>query len=240
MPADIAPAKTWPGVVYAVLIIASWAALHVYGVFFLSLSAVPIWVIVGIVLLQVWLYAGMFIVAHDTMHGSFLPGRPKLNAVIGQIILTVYAGFNWKYMRKAHHRHHDTPGTADDPDFNADGPTAFWAWYYKWFRTYFGWKQFAFLFVVSMTYQFVLKAALPNILVFWALPAIASSLQLFYFGTYLPHRHAEAFPDAHNARTNNFSRPISLLTCFHFGYHHEHHLFPQEPWWRLPKRRFAK
>ncbi|MFA9473554.1 MAG: fatty acid desaturase [Filomicrobium sp.] len=27
---------------------------------------------------------------------------------------------------------------------------------------------------------------------------------------------------------------MSLLTCFHFGYHHEHHLQPDVPWWRLP------
>ena len=29
----------------------------------------------------------------------------------------------------------------------------------------------------------------------------------------------------------------SLLTCFHFGMHHEHHLSPNTPWWRLPEAR---
>ena len=32
--------------------------------------------------------------------------------------------------------------------------------------------------------------------------------------------------------------PLSLLTCYHFGgYHHEHHLHPGVPWWRLPGTR---
>ena len=27
---------------------------------------------------------------------------------------------------------------------------------------------------------------------------------------------------------------LSLLSCFHFGYHHEHHRAPWIAWWRLP------
>jgi beta-carotene ketolase (CrtW type) len=66
-------------------------------------------------------------------------------------------------------------------------------------------------------------------------PALLSSLQLFYFGTYLPHRPGpDAFTDHHRARSNGYSEWLSLLTCFHFGYHHEHHRAPGEPWWRLP------
>ena len=75
-------------------------------------------------------------------------------------------------------------------------------------------------------------------MLFWALPAILSAFQLFYFGTYLPHRaEDEAFGDAHRARSNDFSWTMSLLTCFHFGYHHEHHDNPAVPWWRLPATR---
>ena len=237
---NIAPAKTWPGLVMAAMIMAVWTALYIYAVFFLDLGQMSILAVIGIIALQVWLYAGLFIVAHDTMHGSFLPNHPRVNAFIGQCILIVYAGFNWKFMRRAHHQHHDTPGTLADPDFDAANPKGFWSWYYKWFRTYFGIKQFVFLFAVSMVFLFVFETAYVNIVVFWAVPAILSSLQLFYFGTYLPHRHGDPFPDHHNARTNNYSRLVSLLTCFHFGYHHEHHLYPQEPWWRLPMRRFVK
>ena len=31
------------------------------------------------------------------------------------------------------------------------------------------------------------------------------------------------YPDAHRARSNDMPTWLSLITCFHFGYHHEHH-----------------
>ena len=72
-------------------------------------------------------------------------------------------------------------------------------------------------------------------MLFWALPSLLASLQLFYFGTYLPHRRDETpFLDPHQARSNGYSYLASLATCFHFGYHHEHHADPSVPWWRLP------
>ena len=231
--------KVWPGLLMASAIMGAWLGLFIFGVFQLPLSLATLPLAIIIIALQIWLYAGMFIVAHDTMHGSFLPSAPKLNMAIGQFILTVYAGFNWRKMRAAHHAHHDHAGTEHDPDFHAASPERFGPWYSKWFFTYFRWPQFAFLFVVNLVFMLILKAELANILLFWALPALLSSLQLFYFGTYLPHRHIEGaiFADEHNARSNDYPRWLSLLSCFHFGYHHEHHLFPHEPWWRLPLRR---
>jgi beta-carotene ketolase (CrtW type) len=223
------------GVIYAALIVGGWAIVHIYSVFFHDLSA-PLWQTLGLIALQCWLYTGMFIVAHDTMHGSLVPGREKLNAVIGTAILFVYAGFDWKAMRTAHHAHHAFSGTEQDPDFNADNPNAFWPWYTKFFLTYFGWRQL--LILVGFTVAYILiGASYANTIIMWAVPAILSSVQLFYFGTYLTHRQSDTFPDHHNARTNNFGRLASLMSCFHFGYHHEHHLFPHEPWWRLPARK---
>ncbi len=223
------------GPIYGGLIFGAWGLVHLYSVFFHSLSAL-IWQSLGLIALQCWLYTGLFIVAHDTMHGSFAPGKERVNAIIGTSILFVYAGFNWRSMRTAHHAHHEFPGTERDPDFNAKNPIAFWPWYKAFFLTYFGWRQFVILFGFTITYL-LLGAAYLNTIIMWAIPAILSSIQLFYFGTYLTHRHADEFPDHHNARTNEFSWLASLMSCFHFGYHHEHHLFPHEPWWRLPKRK---
>lgn len=234
-------ANTWLGLVLAAAIVGAWAWLFIYSVFFFSLSwgSAPLAII--IVAVQVWLYAGMFIVAHDSMHGSLFPKNPRINNNIGQVILIIYAGFHWETMRVHHTQHHDTPGVETDPDFNAANPHGFGAWYTKWFLTYFTWKQLAFLFIVNLLFMFIIKASLGNILLFWAAPALLSSLQLFYFGTYLPHRHIaggdNGFLDHHYARTNDYSYTASLLSCFHFGYHHEHHLYPHEPWWRLPIRR---
>jgi len=78
--------------------------------------------------------------------------------------------------------------------------------------------------------------------VFWAVPAILALLQLFIFGTFLPHKHHDdGFVDRHRARSIGPGGLVSLLGCFHFGgYHHEHHVSPQTPWWRLPALRLAK
>jgi beta-carotene/zeaxanthin 4-ketolase len=84
----------------------------------------------------------------------------------------------------------------------------------------------------------LLGAPAVNVFVFWAFPALLSSAQLFYFGTYLPHRHDDdGFVDRHRARSSDYGWLTSLLTCFHFGYHHEHHLHPHLPWWALPAAR---
>lgn len=227
------------GLLYASLVVGGWAFVHIHSVFFHALSA-PLWQTIGLIVLQCWLYAGMFIVAHDTMHGTLVPGNEKVNAIIGKTIMFVYAGFDWSYMREAHHAHHDHPGTEKDPDFNTRDPKSFWPWYFKFFREYFGLRQFIILVGFTLAYIFLFGASYLNTIIMWAVPAILSSVQLFYFGTYLTHRHAESFPDHHNARTNDFPKWLSLLTCFHFGYHHEHHLYPHEPWWRLPARKFGR
>lgn len=229
---DTVPNK---GPLYAALLGLVWITAHFYGLFFHELGS-PFWLTLGLIALQIWLYTGLFIVAHDTMHGSFAPHSPRLNDWTGRIILFWYAGFNWDFMRAAHHQHHATPGTEEDPDFNADNPRDFWPWYLRFFLRYFSWKQIVVLSGISIVYM-LFGAPYPNLVTMWAVPAILSSAQLFYFGTYLTHRHAEAFPDEHLARTNDYPRWLSLLTCFHFGYHHEHHLYPEEPWWRLPAKK---
>ncbi len=233
------------GFILAVCVVGAWAIIHIFSVFFHELTS-PLWQTLALIGLQCWLYTGVFIVAHDTMHGSLIPRHPQLNAAIGTIILFIYAGFNWRKMREAHHAHHDNAGHSGDPDFNMDNPKDFWPWYVKFFTQYFGWPQVAVLVGFTLAYVFVFGADYLNTIIMWAVPAILSSVQLFYFGTYLTHRHKrelghkEGFVDHHNARSNDYPRWLSLLTCFHFGYHHEHHLYPHEPWWRLPKRKFEK
>ncbi|MDT8325299.1 MAG: fatty acid desaturase, partial [Bacteroidota bacterium] len=38
-------------------------------------------------------------------------------------------------------------------------------------------------------------------------------------------------------RSNDYGVLFSFLTCYHFGYHEEHHTRPGVPWWRLPAAR---
>ena len=229
------------GLVLAFSVIAAWLAVHVWAVFFYpweGLGIAPAFVVIA---LQTWLCVGLFIVAHDCMHGSLVPMRPAWNRWIGVLCLALYACFNFNALNPKHHLHHRHAGTVGDPDFHDAHPHKFWPWYLKFFGEYFTWGQLGMLAVMNWTYVLVLGAPLQNMLLFWALPAVLSSLQLFTFGTYLPHVPDDpAFSDRHNARSNDYPAWLSLLTCFHFGYHHEHHLYPGVPWWRLPAARAAR
>ena len=236
----MSPARqTITGITLALLIALAWAALHVYSVFFHPLSGPGLAAAPLMVLAICWLNVGLFIISHDAMHGSLAPGHSRVNLWAGRAALALYAGFSFDRLRPKHFEHHRSPGTAGDPDFSADYPRSFWRWYAAFFRQYFGLRELAVLTGVVAGYVLLLKASYPNLLLFWALPAILSSLQLFLFGTFLPHRAEEqSFADHHNARSSDYGWLVSLLTCFHFGYHHEHHRSPGTPWWRLPAERF--
>ena len=233
--------QTMVGLGLAGLIVAAFLGLHVTAVFLLPWSAAGLLWAPLLVPVLTWLSVGLFIVAHDAMHGSLAPGRPAVNRFWGRLSLLLYAGFWMDRLAPKHFAHHRHVGTERDPDFAADHPTRFWPWYVSFMRRYFGWREAAMITLVVWTYVLLLGAHVGNVLLFWALPAILSSVQLFYFGTYRPHRHEDQpFADDHNSRTSDYGWPASLLTCFHFGYHHEHHVSPNTPWWALPRVRRAR
>lgn len=231
--------QTRIGLTLAAGVIGGWLALHVFGVFLYRPSGAG-WLLAPLLMaMQSWLGVGLFIVAHDAIHGSLAVGRPKVNAALGRLAVTLYnPGFGYDVLERSHHAHHRAPGTADDPDFHPGRPRALVAWFLRFFTTYFGWAEFARLTAALLTYLLVFRAPPLNMALFWGLPAIASALQLFYFGTWLPHRHTDgAFTDRHRARSLEFGWLASLLACYHFGYHLEHHQAPGTPWWALPSHR---
>ena len=237
---------TLVGLGLATAIIAVWLAIHLVGVFSWTWTPATALLAVPLVLLQTWLSVGLFIVSHDAIHGSLAPGRPRVNRAYGWVVMTLYAGFHYDRLAESHDRHHDAPGTAGDPDFSASHPDRFAPWFGQFMRHHFGLRPFVFVNVVVWTYVLALGADMANVLAFYGVPSIASAVQLFYFGTYRPHRHLEAghaddaFADAHNARSDRMPTLLATLTCYNFGgFHHEHHLYPGEPWWRLPRRRLA-
>ncbi|HEX2546005.1 MAG TPA: fatty acid desaturase [Ramlibacter sp.] len=236
------PAQGAIGLALAALVVGGWLALHVFGVFFLVLEGGWVWTAPVMIALQTWLGVGLFIVAHDAMHGSLAPGRPRLNAAIGQLCVGLYAGFSYRRLHACHHRHHDAPGTASDPDFHAEQPHALLPWFTRFFRSYFGGWEFARL-ALALGVYLLLGAQPLNLMLFWGLPAIFSAVQLFVVGTWLPHRHRPGsdpdaeFGDRHRARSLDWPWLASLLACFHFGLHREHHRYPHVPWWRLPATR---
>jgi beta-carotene ketolase (CrtW type) len=235
-PRDRAQARI--GLTLAGLVIAAWLIAHIYALFFYQWQAASLITAPLLATFITWLFVGLFIVAHDCMHGSLAPHRPALNRGLGQLCLLLYAGFDFDRLTEKHHLHHRHSGTSGDPDFEPVAHAGILRWYLGFFMTYFSWRQLVFVTALGSFYLYVVGIAPANLIAFWVLPAIASSFQLFYFGTYLPHRPGPPpFNDNHRARSNAYGWWLSLFTCFHFGYHHEHHLRPGVPWWRLPQQR---
>ena len=229
------------GLALTAAIFAAWLSIHLFAMFVFDLTWASLPLALAMVIVQCWLSVGMFIASHDAMHGSLVPGGGRINDVVGGFLLFVYAGFAWKRMRDAHFAHHKAPGTLDDPDFSVDHPTRFWPWYGTFLKRYFGWRSLAFVVALVWGLHLIADVPMANIVLFYGLPSIASSIQLFYFGTYRPHRHEgedrPGFADRHNARSERFGPLASLASCYHFGYHLEHHRRPDIPWWGLPKAR---
>lgn len=226
------------GIALAALVFLGWLTIHLFAMFQFELTWRTLPVALLLAMLQCWLSVGLFIISHDAMHGSLVPGGRRINTAIGASLLFLYAGFIWRKMRDAHFAHHRHAGQAGDPDFDEEHPTRFWRWYATFLGRYFGLNSMLFVSTVVTIYWLVLDVPMTKIVLLYSAPAILSSLQLFYFGTYRPHSHAgTSFADRHNARSEEFGALASLASCFHFGYHHEHHLAPNVPWWGLPAYR---
>lgn len=180
---------------------------------------------------QAFLYTGLFITAHDAMHGTVSKNR-SVNHLAGSLACFLFAGFSYGNLRRKHFLHHAHPTGSQDPDFGQRSQN-FFLWFFGFIRNY-----------ISLT-QLIIMAAAHNLLSyyfgesktlsFWLIPSVISSLQLFYFGTYLPHRHPEnGLTAPHFARSQKKNHLAALLSCYFFGYHHEHHSSPGTPWWKLP------
>jgi beta-carotene/zeaxanthin 4-ketolase len=235
---DDRPLVSDMGVPIALSIILLWALHLAWSLFFVPIPVgvtVPhpmlAWVRVAIhLLIQTYLYTGLFITAHDAMHGSISCNRP-LNQTLGRIASFLYAAFSYSRLQRNHMKHHRWPGEARDPDFCVRSQNAV-----VWFVTFF--LHYVTLFqLLIMTGLFNLlswAAGTWNVVLFWVVPALLSTFQLFYFGTFRPHRypHTEEM-QPHNARSQRRNHVWAMLSCYFFGYHHEHHTTPRVPWWRL-------
>mgnify|MGYP001598718545 CR=1 FL=1 len=204
----------------------------------LDLNSFSIPLTIFIFFFMTFLYTGLFITAHDAMHGIVFPKNKKINDFIGTLSVLLYALFSFKLLLTEHHKHHDHSGTLEDPDFHDGQHKSFFAWYYNFLSNYISWKQILGMAILFNILLHLLKIPVENLILFWVAPSLLSTFQLFFFGTYLPHREGKvAFVDKHNARSNNLNTFLSFITCYHFGYHLEHHRYPYVPWWKLPSTR---
>lgn len=214
------------GLFFALTIISLWAILLTYLLHYKIEWSNPL--VYVFVLVQTHLYTGIFITAHDAIHGVVVPDNKRFNYWIGFVCATIFAYNNFNKLSRKHHLHHAHVVSDADPDYY-DGN--FFTWYLK-----FAWEYVTLwqILLMAITYN-LLKLIFPmeNLIVFWEIPAILSTLQLFYFGTYLPHRGEHSPNDKLKARSQHLNHWAAFFSCYFFGYHHEHHAYPYLPWWQL-------
>lgn len=219
------------GVFVAILVILFWSAHFFYCLINVEANlSSPLFYFH--VLLQTYLYTGLFITAHDAMHGT-VSSNKKINNFIGGVSTFLFAGLSYKKLRENHYKHHKNPCGDTDPDFYTKSQN-FFLWFFIFMARYVTVWQ---ILIVAVLFN-VLKLFYPesSIWAFMVAPAILGTLQLFFFGTYIPHRkpHLETM-NPHHARTLPKNHLLAMITCYFFGYHFEHHDAPHTPWWQLYK-----
>jgi len=221
------------GILIAILVMGAWGA-HLYYI----LTGVDValdnpWMYVHL-LIQTYLYTGLFITGHDAMHGTVSKSR-KVNDVVGFLSALLFAGLSYGKLKKNHGRHHKYPATEKDPDYFVKSQN-FWLWWGMFVWRYLTVTQILIMAGIYNLLKYVGGIAEPSIVVFWIAPAILGTLQLFFFGTYLPHRQSHTDQmQPHKARTQKKNHLWAMISCYFFGYHYEHHDAPHTPWWKLYK-----
>ena len=137
------------------------------------------------------------------------------------------------------------PESEADPDFCPTNNRSLLAWLVRFMRNYLNAAQLSRL---ALVLTVLLLAAQPHqsqqlitVSVVFLLPLLISTGQLFFVGTYLPHRkkHKQTGPEV-SIKSLNLHPFVSLLACYHFGYHREHHKHPKAPWYLLPELRTGR
>lgn len=190
-------------------------------------------------LVQSYLTTGLFITAHDAMHGTVSRNR-FLNDGIGRLSCVLFAGFSYGRLRVNHHKHHAAPTSETDPDFYI-ASQSFWRWLTAFALRYATLTQLVIMAATYNVFQHLLGVPEERIWMFWMLPSLLGTLQLFYFGTYVPHKlphRTDAAP--YFARSLQMNHAWAMISCYFFGYHLEHHRSPHSPWWMLWKVKEAQ
>ena len=232
----------WSGVWISGAIVTAWFASLIVLLSH-DLAGCSAIVLVPGVLLRTFLHTGLFAIAHDAMHNTVFPHQPLRNRWVGRLALGMYGLLSYDTCRQLHWQHHRFPTQPLDPDYHAgSGEGSVWSavgWYFRFVSTYLSVRQVILMAVgiglCAATLAIGAKVSLLNLVLFWILPWCLSSIQLFFFGTYLPHRMGRSGQKTHAARSYYMPEFLSLLACYHFGYHWEHHAYPNIPWYRLPQ-----
>jgi beta-carotene ketolase (CrtW type) len=219
------------GLFLAILIMLIWGVHLAYTLTSVEVAWSNPWMYLH-VLVQTYFYTGLFITGHDAMHQTVSKNK-WINNAVGTAAVFLFAGMSYKRLIRNHWDHHRFPATEKDPDFYT-GSQNFFAWWFMFMVRYTTLWQLIAMAAIFNVLKYLAHVEVPSLVVFWVVPALLGTFQLFYFGTFVPHRkpHTEAM-GKHRARTLRKNHLWAMLSCYFFGYHNEHHLYPGVPWWKL-------
>jgi beta-carotene ketolase (CrtW type) len=222
------------GILIASTVIGLWVG-HLIWVFSLPTLNFASPMLYFHIIIQSYLYTGLFITAHDSMHGGVSKNR-NINTLFGQIALWLFAAFPYQKMFTKHMAHHHFVGTEKDPDFSNHQNLFYW--FITFFFSYVTVLQIITMALLFNIGHYLVGISVLHLVLFWVIPAFLGTFQLFYFGTYRPHRLPHTPEMApHKSRTQKRNHLWAMLTCWFFGYHYEHHEYPRTPWWQLYRKK---
>jgi beta-carotene ketolase (CrtW type) len=221
----------------ASLLTALWLMTLIGGLG-ISLAHTPLVVTLLVVLVRTFLHTGLFIVTHEAIHRN-ISRSSILNDCFGYLTSSLYALLPYGVLARNHRLHHRFPGTHQDPDSAYPCRGDYFSWYIRFMMNYQANGQaWVSVFGMAIIFCILVFIQIPvlNLFLFWIIPLIGSSFQLFTFGIFLPHRYNNSeHLDQHRALSTKLPVLWSFITCYHFGYHWEHHQYPNLSWYQLPQ-----
>ena len=168
-----------------------------------------------------WQYVGLFIISHDLHHAE----EPNLyQQVLGRLSLICYGGFFLKHFSEKHYKHHEYPGIdGKDPDFHDGNPII---WYLKFMQRYINLYQVVVQILIYNLAKYC-NITEENMVLFWLIPSVFASIQLFFYGTFLVHEKDGVI------KNSQLPKWLITFTSYNFGHHKTHHKKPKLPWFEL-------
>jgi beta-carotene ketolase (CrtW type) len=281
----------------ACVILSLWALAFYYAHFCVRLgpttagtsatatASSPWWVVALTFAALTHLYAGLFVTAHDAIHGAVCRRHRWLNDLLGTACITCYAFFSFRALHNEHWRHHHWTGRSReraalagaaaaanggaekyeeeneqyDPDYPPNDDARLLPWFAAFMRHYSTPGQYLRT-GGAVALLMLLGAPYSNLCLYMCASAVLAAFQLFYWGTYRPHRPDAAALKAHakqvrkeggagaaaksaavmpwpRARSAPYPLPLLFAQAYFFNLHYEHHRWPSCPWWDLPRVR---
>ena len=199
---------------------------------FVAIDAHPLWALA----ISPWLvccFTGLFILAHEAIHGTLVPGHPRLGHALGWLFAFAFVFMDYGTLRARHFEHHQRPGREGDPDAHPSGRFLphFASFIYRYLRI---WQVALLVLAGNAVGQAGHTRAM---LCAYVVPAIASTLIVFTVGIFLVHhprlRALGVADERHRSVGVDLGGAGSLLAILFFNTHWLHHEHPQLNWLQL-------